>query len=123
MVNWKKEGYQVGAEVCIVNKVGFCNPKEIFIKGKVVYAGTKRLKVLIPFGEKEKTLDFNGKRSVNGILFGDYYCVYKSKEEYDKLVADSEKAKELREYISDNLKKISLKDLEALKEVLDEKLA
>lgn len=123
MVNWKKDGYKVGAEVCIVNKIGFYNPKEIFIKGKVTYVGTKRLKVLIPFGEKEKTLDFNGRRSVDGILFGDYYCVYKTEEEYKQIVADIEKAKELREYISDNLKNISLKDLEQIKEVLDKKLA
>lgn len=124
MLNWKKNGYELGQEVCVVYKVGFYNPKEVFIVGKITYVGTKRLKVVIPFGDnKEKTLDFNGKRSVNGVLFGDYYMVYKTKEEYDEVVAHNEKAKELREYISNNVAKLTLSELEEIKSLMDSQLA
>lgn len=120
MINWKSEGYKVGEEVCIVNRMGFYNPTEKHIVGKVVHSGTKILKVVVPFGEnKEKTLVFNGKRSCNGVLFGDYYLVYKTIDEYNKVLDEKEKAENLRDYISKNLNNLSLNALEKIKDVVD----
>lgn len=119
MCNWKKEGYEVGKEVCIVNNFGIYNQSSKIIEGKIVYVGTKRLKVAIPFGDKEKILDFNGKRSVSGLLFGDYYFVYKDKEEYDKVIKEKEDIENARKYIKDNLNKLSLEKLNDIISIID----
>lgn len=118
MLNWKKEGYKVGEEVCIVNNFGVYNQSSKIIEGIVVYTGTKRLKVSIKDGDKEKILDFNGRRSVNGLFFGDYYLVYKSKDEYEKLVQEKEEMEEARKYIKDNLDKLSLAQLTEIKSLI-----
>ena len=119
MIYWKSEGYKVGEEVCIINMMGFYNPTEKHLTGKIIHSGAKILKVSIPFRDKEKILVFNGKRSCNGVVFGDYYLVYKTLEEYNKTVEKEKKTKELRNYISENLNKLSLDDLNKIKELID----
>lgn len=119
MCNWRKEGYEVGKDVCVVNHFGVYSQSSKLIKGKVVYVGTKRLKVSIPFGDSEKILDFNGKRSVSGLLFGDYYLVYKNKEEYEKEVKEKEDIEKARTFIKDNLNKLSLEKLNEIISIMD----
>lgn len=118
-INWKKEGFLVGEDVLIINVIGFYDTKKEFITGKVIYVGTKRLKVSIQELDKEKILDFNGKRSVNGCLFGNYYLVYKSKEEYEAIVAIEEETSKLIEHINSNIKNLSLSKLRKISKIID----
>lgn len=122
MVNWKKEGYKVNQEVFIVKHLGLSGDKKTLL-GKATYVGTKNMKVSIIEGEKEKILEFNGKRNAKGVCFGFYYTVYKTEAEYNQMVLDEEKSTELREYISKNLHLLSLRELEEVKTVLVANLA
>lgn len=121
-INWKKEGYEVGDEVCIVSTFELYSLEEIkYIVGKVTHVGTKILKVTIPDVDKEKTLKFNGRRSVPGGFWERTYCVYKTKEDYQEAVAKREKAEELKKYISKNLDNLALEDLEVVGDIIDKK--
>ena len=118
MINWKKEGYKVGEDVFIVDCFGYKDKKN-FLIGKVLYVGTKNMKVSIKDVNRERILLFNGSRVVKGVFWNNYYCVYKSKEEYEQILECDEKASELRKHISDNLKKLSLDQLEDIKKIID----
>lgn len=118
MVNWKKEGYSLDSEVFIVKHMGFSDEKR-FIKGKVVYAGTKNMNVSVIEGESERILKFNGSKHAKGSCFGFYYTIYKSEEEYSEIILREEKTDELKKYISDKVKYLSLNELEELKCIID----
>lgn len=117
MVNWKKEGYQVGQKVFIRSFNGYANKEYPSKKGIVTYVGTKNLKVQMD----EIVYTFNNRRiSFNKYLSGQVYYAYKSKEEYEQIRLEEERSKELRSYIMDNLEKFSLKDLEYIKDFLEQ---
>lgn len=113
MINWKKEGYIVGEEVCLVLK--YYSGKVEFLTGKVTHVGTKILKVLKGGNRELKFVDGN---SVSGVLWGDIYYVYKTKEEYEKLVLKSEKTEELRKKITEKIGELELEDLVAINNFL-----
>ena len=119
MINWKLEGYKVGDEVCIINKVGIYTVKDKFIVGKVIHAGTKILKVTIPLGDKETVLIFNGRRSCNGVSFGDYYLVYKTIKEYKQVITEREKVENLKVYITRSLNDLPLHLLKEITDMID----
>lgn len=118
MVNWKKEGYSLDLEVFIVKHMGFSNEKR-FIKGKVVYVGTKNMNVSIIEGESERILKFNDVKHAKGSSFGFYYTIYKSEEEYTETALREEKTDELKKYISAKVQFLSLNELEELKGIID----
>ena len=120
MINWKKEGYIVGEKVLIVNKFGIYNQKENTIDGVVTYVGTKILKVSIYGTENERILTFNGRRNCSGVVFGDFYAVYKSKEDYDKEVLDKKEMENLTVYITRSLSELDLDTLINIKDNIDE---
>lgn len=121
MLNWKKEGYKVGEYVYIVKNLGLSSNK-LYLTGKAVYVGIKKMDVLVVENGKEKILKFNGMRNVNGYCFGYYYSVFKSEEEYNQMIYNEKKAMELREYISSNIKDVSLKELENIKRLIEKDL-
>lgn len=118
MVNWKKEGYSLDSEVFIVKHMGLSNEKR-FIKGKVVYIGTKNMNVSVVEGENERILKFNGSKHAKGSSFGFYYTIYNSEKEYAETVLREEKTAELKKYISDKVQFLSLNELEELKGIID----
>lgn len=120
MINWKKEGYILGENVLIVNKFGIYNQRQNLIDGVVTYVGTKVLKVSIYNNENEKILTFNGRKSCSGAVFGDFYVVYKSKEDYDKEVLDREEMENLKVYITRSLSELDLDTLINIKDNIDE---
>lgn len=113
-MNWKKEGYVVGEEVCLVFKS--YGGKVEFLTGKVTHVGTKILKVLK--GENRE-FKFTGRNSVNGVLWGDTYYVYKTKEEYEKIVLENEKTEELRKKLTEKIGELELEGLVAINNLLN----
>lgn len=90
-INWKKDNFIVGQKVFLIRHSMFVN-ENTESHGEVIYVGTKRLAVKI--GEK-RTIVFNGQNySKDGCaMFGHYYSVYKSKDEYLSILkARKEKA-------------------------------
>ena len=120
MLNWKLEEYEAGDKVCIINKIGIYNTKEVIIEGEVIYSDDTLLKVVISFEEdSEKTLDFDDRRICNDSSFGNYYLVYKTIEEYNQTVIEKEKIENLKVYITRNLNDMPLDILKNIAELID----
>lgn len=122
MHNWKKEGYKVEDNVCIIGQSVGWTSREIKKSGKVIYVGTKILKVEIDRKDDEpRILTFNGKDYTKGEFFGNYYVLYKTEEDYDNMVKDRKKKILLQDNIIKNINKLSLLELEKIKEIIDSK--
>lgn len=111
-MNWKKEGYKVDQFVFLTIRSMFVNDVRT-TEGKVTYVGTKNLTIVTSGG---LTIKMKNGENIwhNGI--GDYYKVFKSKEEYEKILINQQDMDELREEIIDLLKATNSKKL--LKEIV-----
>lgn len=110
-MNWKKEGYKVDQFVFIVINNIFINNTRT-TEGKVTYVGTKNLNITTSGGVNIKMK--NGENRWHDGL-GDYYEVYKSKEEYEKLLIEKKDIYDLKNKIINLLNGVQNKEL--LKEI------
>lgn len=110
-MNWKKEGYQKDQKVFLVSK-GMFTRDVSYIEGIVIHAGTKILKVKI--NDSERILEFKNSTYASGALWGYGYHLYKSKEEYEKEVEETEYRWELRKQVDACLPHLTNEQLEQI---------
>lgn len=106
-MNWKRQEYKIGDIVCIVKKYHYTHKNEI-TDGEVIHAGTKLLKVKI--GSRIYT--FKNTNYCKGAMYGVYYYVYKSKDEYENIIQEQVLRKELEDELIRLLPYISKEDLQ-----------
>ena len=112
MMNWKKEGWEVGQEVFLVVKGMFTRDIK-YQTGKVTHVGTKLLKVDV---EPKMQLTFKDNNQTSGHIasFGYIYEVFKSKEDFYEESEKRERKKYLVGRISRNIQVLSDEKLELI---------
>jgi len=113
-MNWKKNGYSIGDTVFLVGEFMFTS-KRIYSNGTVIHSGTKILKVKM---DDNTVLKFQNKGASSG-GWGIYYSVFKSKEEYDDLIALKEARNDMLESLNDILQDLSLDQLKDVEKLLN----
>lgn len=113
-MNWKKEGYNVGDTVFLVGELMFTTRK-IHSTGTVVHSGTKILKVKI---DDNIVLKFERRGASSG-GWGTYYTVFKSKEEYESIIALKEVKEDMLKSLSDRLNKLSIEQLRDVEKLIN----
>lgn len=116
-MNWKKQGYEVGQKVYLVQEFLFSN-KKCFHDGTVTHVGTKLLKVKKDNDSYERTLTFE-KRWTSGGMAGYCYEVYKSEKEYNEILSRELDRKALIGLIEHSIKNLSNEQLEDVKKLVD----
>lgn len=116
-MNWKKEGYEVGQKVYLVQEFLFSKNKS-YHNGIVTHVGTKILKVKKEDDKYEKTLTFE-KRWTSGGMAGYCYNVYKSEKEYEEELSKELDRKALIGLIEYNIKNLSNEQLEEVDKLIN----
>ncbi|MFC0903789.1 hypothetical protein ACFHWD_03675 [Clostridium sp. MT-14] len=108
-MNWRKEGYEVGQEVCLATEMLYSGTK--INKVQVIYVGTKVLK--IKYGDR--IIEFKSSRSTGSqFSFGILYTIYKSEEEYQQHL----KLEQEKEILINNIRRgLNSLSLDKLKEI------
>lgn len=117
MINWKKEGYEVGQKVYLVQEYLFSKSK-FYRTGIVTYVGTKILKVKKEEDDRSKTIVFE-KRWTSGDMPGYFYSVYKSEQEYEEELSKELDRKALIGLIEHNIRKLSNEHLEEVDKLIN----
>ena len=115
-MNWKKEGYVLSQDVCVVLSV--MGKESKVLAGKVTYVGVKKLKVAL---DDSREIEFSGSTSKGGGIWGYIYYVYKNKDEYNAIKKSEELKYDLCEYIKDSVKSMSVDDLNYIKNYIESK--
>lgn len=113
-MNWKKNGYTIGDKVFLIGEFMFTNRK-VEYTGTVIHAGIKILKVRM---EDNTVLKFERRGSSSG-SWGMYYTVFKSKEEYESLIALKEAKECMIKDLNDRIKNLSIEQLKDVEKLIN----
>ena len=108
--DWRQEGYKIGDKLFMTSYTFWGEPKctEVFIShiGKTVLKVKKNLDDEFDYSFSKGLCESNS--------LGTHYKLYKSKEEYNNLIAQIEYRKSLKEELKSLVDNIPNKDLEEL---------
>lgn len=100
------DGYNINQQVYLI-KTGYFIAEPILVVGKIIYKGTKRIKVSVEGFD----IAFSENKIKASTVMGVIYTLYKTEEEAKKVLEDNRNRKNILIYIKDNINSLSLEQL------------